>query len=178
MASKNSIERFKAQFGPGARQNLFEVIFQLPPGLSVPGDAATGETLSFMVKSASIPNMNIAPIDAVYHRGMKIRLSGDPTFAEWPCGFWLDKKFGAYKTMLSWMHLVRDPVTNVASEPQLYKGGAEVHQLDEAGEVLYSVQLNGLWPTDISEVAYDTSAESTIEEFNVTYAYDYFFPLD
>ena len=49
-----------------------------------------------------------------------------------------------------------------------------VEQLNQAGTVVNSYKLLNCWPSDISTIDLSYDSTDTLEEFTVTWSYDYF----
>jgi hypothetical protein len=60
------------------------------------------------------------------------------------------------------------------TNPLFYQSSAIVHQLDRNGSTLKSYKFHGMWPATIAaiDLGYDTN--DAIEEFSVTWKYNYF----
>jgi hypothetical protein len=68
---------------------------------------------------------------------------------------------------------VRDP--NISAEE--YKVDLEVIQYGKDGGEIRSYQLIGAFPTSIGAIGLNWETANAIEEFSVTFAYDYWIPL-
>ena len=49
-----------------------------------------------------------------------------------------------------------------------------VEQLDTLGKSIYKFTLKNCWPSDISSIDLSYDSTDTLEEFTVTWSYDYF----
>lgn len=169
------LEKFKAAIGAGVRPNQFKVVFNTPTALV--GAGATGETLSYLVKAASLPGRAIQEVEVPW-LGQRAYLAGDANYQPWTVTFYNDVSFGAFATMYSWQEMCRSTLANGASNPGVYKTNLiEVHQLDQNRNVIHKVGLVGAWPTELMELQLDQTQESTIEEFQCTFRYDYWVVL-
>jgi hypothetical protein len=168
-----NLETFKAQLGAGARANLFNVIFAIPGGVSLPAGAPTGQPFSLLCKAATIPGKALMTIDVAF-RGVKVRIAGDPNYVDWNVMFYCDPQMGAHKTILAWNETAFNSVQIAHANPTEYKGTIVVQQLDIKHDVVYEVTLLQAWPYDVQDVSFDTSAESSIIEFGATFAYERF----
>ena len=59
------------------------------------------------------------------------------------------------------------------SAPALYKENAQVIQYAKVGTPLRQYTFNGMWPIEVSTIDLDWNLENTIEEFSVTFQYDW-----
>ena len=154
----------------GARPALFQVIMNNP--VNAAGDAK----LPFMAKAAQIPASTIGTIEVPYF-GRKIKIAGDRTFAEWTVTIVNDEDFLIRNSMEEWMQSINSHLGNVrkfgAASPLLYKQNAQVGHYSKTGLPVRQYTFNGMWPVEVSTI--DLAWESTdqIEEFTVTFNYDY-----
>jgi hypothetical protein len=175
-----SIDSFRSKglVGGGARPALFEVNWT---------DSSANVPLAkpLLVKAASIPASNIAPL-AVNYGGRAYKLQGFRTFDPWPVTIIQDEDFTNRNNLIFWMKKISGNLdgsrskTTAASGGQPattgttwdYDGTATVSQLDKQGSVVQVYKFYNLWPTEIAEIplAWDSDM---IEEYSVTFAYDY-----
>ena len=166
-----SINNFRAQLtGQGARPNLFEVTVPFP-GASNPGEA--GQKLSFMCKGAQIPGADIGLVEVPYF-GRNIKLAGNRTFAEWTTTVINDEDFAVHAGLVNWMNAIQGNSENLQSIPvEDYQVDALVTQYGKAGEVIKQVTMVNTWPASIPAIELGWDQNDAIEEFAVTWQYDY-----
>jgi len=154
----------------GARPALFQVIMNNP--VNAAGDAK----LPFMAKAAQIPASTIGTIEVPYF-GRKIKIAGDRTFAEWTVTIVNDEDFLIRNSMEEWMQSINSHLGNVrkfgAASPLLYKQNAQVVQYSKTGLPVRQYTFNGMWPTEVSTIDLAWESTDAIEEFTVTFNYDY-----
>jgi hypothetical protein len=84
--------------------------------------------------------------------------------------------------MESWFRGINDNETNLRSSRartnQLYGVDAEVLQYGKSGSVLKSYKFVGMFPVDIAPIDLDWGTNDTIEEFSVTFNYQYWLSTD
>lgn len=155
----------------GARPTLFKVDLTFPPGVGVVNDS------SLLIRAASIPESTINPIEVPY-MGRKIRVAGDRTFDVWNVTVMNDESFNVRNTVENWHNQINSLLTNLnkfgTSAPSRYKANAYVTQLSKTGESLRRYKFNGLFPIQVSSIDLDWEATDQIENFNVTFAYDWY----
>ena len=167
-----NINDFKAVMqGGGARANQFQVTMPFP-GYSTTG----GETrvMSFLTRASNLPGMTLGEI-AVPFRGRQVYIAGDRTFETWTTTVMNDTDFLIRNAMERWMNGINALSDNSGlSNPSDYQVDAFIDQLDRAGQVIKSYTFRGIFPQTIApiEVAYDTN--DAVEEFEVTYRYQFF----
>ena len=167
-----NINDFKAVLaGGGARANQFQVTMPFP-GYAAQG----GETrvMSFLCRSTNLPGMTLGEV-AVPFRGRSLYIAGDRTFETWTTTIMNDTDFLIRNAMERWMNGINALSDNSGlSNPSDYQVDAFIDQLDRAGQVIKSYTFRGIFPMTIApiEVAYDTN--DAVEEFEVTYRYQFF----
>jgi len=161
--------RSQLTFG-GARNSLFQVQF-LNPSNGI-GDIK----VPFMVRSAQIPSSDLGIIEVPYF-GRKIRLAGDRTFADWTVTVINDEDFLIRNAMEQWSNQINTLRGNLrtfgAASPSLYKTNAQVTQYSKTGVPIRTYTFNGIFPQTISTIDLDWNTTDQIEEFTVTFQYDW-----
>ena len=194
-----SIDTFRRKLsGGGARPNLFEVQLDWPSGLknepSVNNVLSEG-TYPFMIKSAALPASNVSVINVPF-RGRNLKISGDRSFDPWTITVLNDTDFKLRNAFELWLNFVNrhldnaGVVTPTAYQTDLYvtqlgrgsisknttDGDATFGKLPELGDktpVYKAYKLFGAFPTNVSEIALSYDTENAIEEFTVTFEYQY-----
>ena len=167
-----TINDFKAVLaGGGARANQFQVTMPFP-GFA----AAGGETrvMSFLCRTTNLPGMTLGEVPVPF-RGRQLYIAGDRTFETWTTTIMNDTDFLIRNAMERWMNAINALSDKSGLEnPSDYQVDAFVDQLDRAGEAIKSYTFRGLFPQTIApiELAYDTN--DAVEEFEVTYRYQFF----
>jgi len=167
-----NINDFKAKLaGGGARSNQFKVTMPFPGYAQVGGET---EDLAFLCRSTKLPAMNVGVVEVPF-RGRKIYIGGDRTFDEWSIQVLNDTNFKLRNAFERWQNGINNMSDNEGlTNPADYQVDAFVDQLDRNGATIKSYTLRGAHPTSIAAIplAYDTN--NAIEEFDVTFAYQYF----
>tara|TARA_B110000037_G_scaffold220955_1_gene290319 strand:+ start:1322 stop:1870 length:549 start_codon:yes stop_codon:yes gene_type:complete len=165
-----NVDTFKSNFSDGgARPNLFSVSIQTP-GL-VP---ALDQGGSFEVKAAQIPASTIAQVDVPYF-GRQIRVPGNRTFEPWTVTAFNKENFGIRNAMEQWMDKINSHVSNDSLISQSYKADATVRHYGKNGgsTPIATYTFYGLFPTEIAAIELGWDTNDSIEEFTMTFAYDY-----
>lgn len=164
-----SVTDFSSQltFG-GARPSLFEVrIFN-------PIDTSAEAITPFMVKAAQIPAARVGTITVPYF-GRQIKIAGNRTFDAWTPTVINDEDFKVRNALEKWNNAMNFHEINerTSTRPETYKGTtANVTQFGKDGSVLKVYEFVGLWCSDIQPIDLSWETEG-IEEFTVTFQYDY-----
>tara|TARA_B100000902_G_scaffold269346_1_gene255283 strand:- start:631 stop:1158 length:528 start_codon:yes stop_codon:yes gene_type:complete len=167
-----NINDFKAVMqGGGARGNQFQVTMPFPGYSTVGGET---RVMSFLCKATNLPGMTLGEI-AVPFRGRQLYIAGDRTFETWTTTIMNDTDFLIRNAMERWMNGINALSDNSGLEnPSDYQVDCFVDQLDRAGQTIKSYTFRGIYPQTIAniELAYD--GNDAVEEFEVTYRYQYF----
>ena len=167
-----NINDFKAKLaGGGARANQFKVVMPFPGYAQVGGEI---EDLAFLCRGASIPAMTIAKIDIPF-RGRNIKVAGDRTIAAWSITVLNDTNFKLRNAFERWQNGINNMTDNEGlTNPVDYQVDAFVDHLDRNGNTIKSYTLRGAFPIGIGEIPLDYDAKTDIEDFEVTFEYQYF----
>lgn len=154
----------------GARNSLFQVQF------TNPANSVADIKVPFLVRSAQIPPSTLGTIEVPYF-GRKIRLAGDRTFGQWTVTVINDEDFLIRNAMEEWSNKINTLQGNLrdfgAASPSLYKAQAQITQFSKTGIPIRTYTFNGIYPSEISGIEMDWNATDTIEEFTVTFQYDW-----
>lgn len=144
------------------------------------------EKSTFLVKSSSLPGSNIGEI-AVPFRGRKLKVSGDREFNNWNTTVYNDSDYRMRDAMEKWAEIIQyhnfaighnqidSGINNslFGEEESGYMGTGFVRQLDRQGRQLKIYKFSGIWPIQISDIQLGFDQFNTIEEYDVTWAVQY-----
>ena len=151
----------------GARPTLFEASVVGPGGLLIPN-------FNFLCKSTSLPESDIGSFNIPYF-GRQIKLAGNRTYRDWSVTVMNDEDFAARDSFERWHSYINSIQSNLSAvAPITYKTQANVLQYGKDGTALRQYTFSGLFPTTISSINLDWGDTDKIEEFQVTFQYDYF----
>jgi len=153
--------------GGGARANQFKV--------TINSDFIQDtESLSFLCRSASLPAMTIGEVP-VFYRGRQIYVAGDRTYADWTVTVYNDGGWVARSNLENWNNALQDfgNSTVGAQDPSQYYGMIFVKQLDRSDNPLRTASLYDAWPTNVAEIALAYDTVDVVEEFDVTFRFNY-----
>jgi hypothetical protein len=170
-----NVAEFRANMiGDGARPNLFQVTLTFP-AIAANGTAA-GQKATFMAKAAQLPGSTIGQVP-VYYFGRELKFAGNRTFADWTLQIINDEDFTIRNSIESWMNSINSHAGNVrnaaAMSPSSYTVDATVTQYGKAGDALKTYKFVGMYPLDLAPIDLDWSSNDTIEEYGVTFAYQW-----
>ena len=166
-----SVSKFRAAVGVASRPNLFQI--------TIANGIAAGDTdeISILAKASSLPSSTVGMIEVPHVGGRRLKVAGDRSFAEWTVTFMSDEAFSVRKRIETY----QAGFVNTNYETSVVGGRATatlatitVKQLDDAGNLLRRYTLNNAFATDISAIDLSYDSRDAIEEFTVTWAYDFF----
>jgi len=170
MAFDVSIFRTKMALD-GARPNLFKVEIQPKSGFYA-GD----NQLEFFAKSAQIPGSTIGSVPVNYF-GRQVNFAGNRTFSPWTMTVLNDENFSYRSQFENWMKNINGHIGNIRSGvigSKSYTQGVIINQLSKTGDtIVRTYSLVNAFPTDIGPIELDWGTNDTIEEFTVTFTYDF-----
>ena len=167
-----NINDFKAKLaGGGARANQFKVTMPFPGYAQVGGEI---EDLAFLCRATSVPDMTVAVVNVPF-RGRNIKIAGDRTITEWGVTVYNDTNFKLRNAFERWQNGINNMSDNEGlTNPVDYQVDAFIDHLDRNGNTVKSYTLRGCFPTIIQEIPLTYDEASLIEQFDVTFAYQYF----
>ena len=167
-----TINDFKAKLaGGGARANQFKVTMPFPGYAQVGGEI---EELAFLCRATTIPGMTIGNINVPF-RGRNIKIAGDRTIEEWSVTVYNDTNFRLRNAFERWQNGINNMSDNEGlTNPVDYQVDAFVDHLDRNGNTVKSYTLRGAFPTAIAAIELNYDEATAIEQFDVTFNYQYF----
>lgn len=174
----------------GARPTLFTVTLTFP-------DVATAlhpnveSRIQFLCRAADLPNDTINKVPIPYF-GRKIQVAGDREYVDWRCTIMNDEDFAVKDSLEAWHNAINSIIGNRLNEevaginPQLnnsYKTDGMITQFAKTGPgeidgvgAIKTYKFTGMFPIEIDSIRVDWNDTDAIEEFNVTWAYDWWEP--
>ena len=191
MAETRTLSQFKSKLiGGGTRPNLFEVsIPTFPSAISEAwsaGDDSENGIFKFLCKATALPASNLGSIEIPF-RGRTLKVAGDRTFDDWTVTIINDEDFKLRTAFERWSNVMSrlDDATGVTN-PTSYMTDGYVQQLgrgsqvgaasNDGGEsaVLRSYKFFDVFPITVGEIALSYDTTDALEEFDVTFRYQYF----
>ena len=191
MAETRTLSQFKSKLiGGGTRPNLFEVsIPTFPSAISeawAAGDDSENGIFKFLCKASVLPASNLGSVEVPF-RGRILKVAGDRTFDDWTVTIINDEDFKLRTAFERWSNVMSrlDDATGVTN-PTSYMTDGYVQQLGRGGQVgaasndggessiLRSYKFFDVFPVTVGEIALSYDTTDTLEEFDVTFRYQYF----
>jgi hypothetical protein len=165
----------------GARPHLFKVEMVLPINLLSLAGITLARDLPVKATATQIPASNVDAIP-VFYQGRAVNFSGNRTYGPWAISVINDEDFRIYDAFISWLSALNEPLENVrnsglSSRPEQYKSRATIFQYGQDESIIKIWQVNGLFPTSVSDIALNWQDVNQIERFQVTFAIDSVQPL-
>ena len=178
MAFQKSITDFKATLqGGGVRPTMFQVELTFPATVTPDTNLATTEG-QFLIKTAQLPPSTVGSIPVPF-RGRQLKVSGDRSFADWSTTVLNDTTFTLRKAFEKWAELIQNHNYALGSASlDEYFANAIVRQLDRDGTQLRAYRFEGIWPTNVGEIGLDFGQTDTVEEYDVTFAVQYWSAIE
>lgn len=188
-----NVARFRAN-GPVyglARPTLFAVSMNWPTAVI---DTAPLAKSTFLIKAAQLPASIIDAIEVGYF-GRKIKLQGDRVFQDWTVTVMNDEDFVLRNAFEQWHNAINGIIGNRldsrvssivpanAGGGSSYKVNATITQFSKEGPgeldgpgAIKAYTFNGMFPTSVDAIQTDWDATNQYEQFDVTFAYDWWEP--
>jgi len=160
----------------GTRPSLFK--------FTVTGAPTTLTNIEYFCQVSALPPLTVTPIEKIYF-GRTVKIPGDIVFGDLTTTIYQTEagteRFGIEK----WMDKINGHVDNkstLESETGNFMGKysavGKLIQYSKAGGTvankLSTVEFVDLWPQTVSEIALSYDTASDIEQFDVTWAYNYY----
>lgn len=165
----------------GARPSLFDVTMVFPAIVATGGTAVgavgtASQQVTFKAKSSSLPGDSISSIPVQYF-GREIKVAGTRSFTDWSFTVINDEDFVIRNAFERWMSGLNSHVGNLRIPDFMnsvgYQTDAYVTQYSKEGTLIKQYKMIGCFPTDVSAIDLDWSQGDQIEEFAVTFAYQW-----
>lgn len=174
------IQQFRSALAfDGARPNLFEVTMTFPRLATVGGGSdglGVSQQFSFFCRAAQLPGSTVNSIPVNYF-GRELKFAGNRIFPEWTVTVLNDEDFklrNAFELWLNGLNSHRFNLRNAAfSGSTTYGAQATVTQFAKTGEALKSYTFIGMFPIDLAAIDVDWAANDQMEEYTVTFAYQW-----
>lgn len=184
-----SIQSFRSEMEQdGARPNLFECFINMP-GSGFAGGQEVTQKLTFMGRSASLPASTIGVVPMSYF-GRTLNFAGNRVFEDWTITIINDENFIVRNAMERWSNAINSHRGNLRLPAALrnsigvsstgYTADGMVIQYSKLGSGgidstfgIKKYKFIGMFPVAISDIPLDWASNDTIEEFSVTFSYQW-----
>jgi hypothetical protein len=160
--------------GDGARPNLFNVAMTLPTQIA--NAASASQQITFMARAAQLPGSTVNSVPVMYF-GRELKFAGNRTFPEWTVTVINDEDFNIRRVMETWMNELNSHQQNLRAgdfyQASNYQIDGFITQYGKRGEAIKDYTFVGMFPIDISPIELDWGANDQIEEYAITFAYQW-----
>lgn len=174
-----SVSSFATAIGSGTRANLFEV------SITLGALGAQAATFNALAKATSIPSATVGLIEVPHLGGRRLKVAGDRSFAEWTVTLMSDESFALRSALEDYQNnlvtLAGEIVAGSAGSGVTIgnrgtgnRATVVVKQLGDTSNVLRTYTLQNAFASDISTIDLSYDTRDAIEEFTVTWVYDYY----
>lgn len=169
-----NISAFRGNFsGGGARPNQFAIELAFPSGILDGSTAIAPIQAQFMCKAASLPESTVDPTPLDY-RGRTVFLAGERRFAPWTVTIYNDTNFNLKNAFERWSNYMNANIDNTGVlNPSSYVADLAVNQMDRNNAIVKTYKFVDAWPVTVSDIALDWGDNNRVEEFTVTFVYQY-----
>ena len=159
----------------GARSNLFEFTITKSP-IDV-GKVKKFADLAYLCSVSAIPGVEITPIERA-HYGRMIKFPGDMVFADFTTTIYQTEGGLEHTNILTWMDNINAPNANImkteTTSGMNHTGTGKLFERTKGGGTALTTTFMDMFPTSVSEIALSYDTTSDFEQFDVTWAYQYF----
>ena len=153
----------------GARPSLFEITVSKPSTVK-----GSFDTMATHCNVSAIPPLTVTPIERQYF-GRTVKIPGDMVFGDLSTTIINTQYFSLKKVIENWMGAINGTGTNYGySDSTSGFGSVTLTQFSKVGKSLVSWTFVDAWPQTVSEIALSYDTASDIEQFDVTWAYNYY----
>ena len=154
----------------GARPSLFEFqITAAPTGVST-----SLSSVNLYCNVSEIPPLTLTPIERQYF-GRTVKIPGDLVFADLTTTIINTEKYNVRNELEKWMDVINGTISNEGvADVNFGTGTAKLIHYQKDGTSTMTYEFVDCWPTAISEIALSYDTASDIEQFDVTWAYNYY----
>lgn len=154
----------------GARPTHFRVF------VTNPVNPIADLQIPFLCKAAQIPAENRGQIPVNYF-GRATKLEGNRVYDDWTVTVINDEDFLIRNALEQWSNAMNGPESNRrnlgSASPLQYRTDAYVEQYSKTGVPIRKYKFHNLWPSSIGPIDLSWDQLDAIEEYTVTFTYDY-----
>ena len=177
-AVTGQLSSFKSalQYG-GARSSLFNMTVYVPgtfEGTTMTGVGALLQTFHLQCNVSAIPPLTVTPIEKQYF-GRTVKIPGDIVYGDLTTTVMNAEDYSVRNAIEKWMNKMNGHVSNKGfSNNTDWVTDLELIQYSKEGESLMYYEFIDCWPQTLAEIPLSYDTASDIEQFDVTWAYNYY----
>ena len=170
-AADFNVSKFKGALpGGGARPSLFEF------GLSGLDTTLTGmDNIKMYCHVSALPPLTVTPIEKMYF-GRTVKIPGDIVYGDLSTTSYQTETGKGRIGIEAWMDKINGHISNKndLDTKFAYYAKGTLTQYSKDKTTLSTVNFIDLWPQTVSEIALSYDTASDIEQFDVTWSYNYY----
>ena len=165
-----AISKFKGALPHGgARPSLFEMTVSKPTAVK-----GSFDTMATHCNVSAIPPLTVTPIERQYF-GRTVKIPGDMVFGDLSTTIINSEDFSLKHVIEDWMDNINSTGSNEGfSDNSSGFGTITLTQYAKTGDSLLTWTFQDCWPQTVAEIALSYDTASDIEQFDVTWAYNYY----
>lgn len=168
--SKTSIDVLKSRTTNYARLNRFYITFPAPKILSQFYGVNHIETICVLAHSAVLPAKRIGTFDH-RNKGPLRQQANDIIYQPVPVTFYVDDEMKVRRFFQDWLGTVTTNGEMSFNYPEEYSVPVQITQIDQAGNVMYTVELEDAFPINMGEIQLSADANDQLMIQNVIFSY-------
>ena len=158
----------------GARPSLFEFTVTAAPD----GVDSSLSDVDLYCNVSALPGMTLTPIERQYF-GRTVKIPGDIVFADLTTTIINTETYNVRNEIEKWMEHINSTADNesqatIGSVTNFGTGSAKLVHYKKDGKKTMTYEFHDIWPTTLGEIALSYDTASDIEQFDCTWAYNYF----
>ena len=171
-----TIDAFKSGISKAGLEPARSSLFKFSLAVTESAISTALGDIEYLCRATSLPGLTITPIERQY-LGRTVKIPGDMTFAELAVTLVNDTGYGLRNAFEVWMAGINSHEENKRHLGTAF--GSETAELalsvmDPTGTVQQTYTFANAWPTTIDPIELSWDTASDIEEFGVTFAYQYY----
>ena len=160
----------------GARPSLFDLtVSDAPTGVTT----TLFDNMKYLCRVSALPPLTISPIERQYF-GRTVKIPGDMVFGDLSTTIIQTEGGNERAALETWMQEINHTGTNKMNTDHVtsngFSGTVKLKQYGKSGSAtaLHTITFMDCWPSAIAEIALSYDTASDIEEFDVTWTYNYY----
>ena len=175
MAATLSNFKTALEYG-GARPSLFDIEITLSTGLTALTGVSGVTNIVSHCNVSAIPPLTVTPIEKQYF-GRTVKIPGDIVFGDLNTTIMNTEDYSVRNAIEAWMNHINSHSDNVTSDSfadSEFRSTIWLTQYGKEGSVIQTYKFFDAWPMTLTEIALSHDTASDIEQFDVTWAYNYY----
>ena len=166
-----AIDNFKTALSHGgARPSLFKFDITTAPFT----DTAGVQNINLYCNVSAIPPLTVTPIEKQYF-GRTVKIPGDIVYGDLATTVLNAEDYSIRNAIEAWMDHINSHKENKGiSGNSTWVTDGTLTQYGKSGSILVQWEFKHMWPQTIAELPLSYDTASDIEQFDVTWAYNYY----